>query len=187
MRNFFVICVLLNVALCCQAFSVAPRTGRRPSCLHSNNLNERLSMEMKKGFERLSYKNERLSSEIKADIKAEIKALSWETKAEIKALSSETKAEIKALSYETKALSSETKAEIKALSYEIKAVIQALSSDTKALSSEIKTEIKALSYEIKSALSSEIWEVKNNSFVPIYLFLTVSTTSTFMAFLASLI
>ena len=68
-------------------------------------------MEMKEGFERLSYENERMSSATKSEIKAEIKALSSETKAEIKALSSEMKAEIKALYTEirdvNKALSTE--------------------------------------------------------------------------------
>ena len=42
MRNFSVIWVLLGLAFFCQGFSVAPRTGRRPSCLQSDELKERV-------------------------------------------------------------------------------------------------------------------------------------------------
>ena len=128
MRKFFVIYLLMIVALCCHAFYVAPRTGIRVACLHSDSLNDRVLVlktrneANENSIEPLSTENERRSSEIKS----EMKALSWEMRAERKALSSEMRAEMKAFSLEMKA---ETNARIEALSSEIRDVKKALSSE----------------------------------------------------------
>ena len=61
--NFYVLALIWRVAFFC---SVAPRTGRRPSCLYSDDLKERvLVLENEIKYNENSYK--RLSLQMKED------------------------------------------------------------------------------------------------------------------------